>query len=89
MLHVTRYRSPQFRALAHAFEFLVVFVMLFCCFFTLNIFEHSRDRKHSDRGVYIIYGLLGLTLLLVPFTLKKVYGRWRKANADAAVMDIV
>jgi hypothetical protein len=39
-------------------------------------------REHPNgEGQWLIYILFGITMLLVPITLAKVFERWKKANA--------
>lgn len=42
----------------------------------------------GDAATYIVYVLFGFTICMVPFTMKKVFERWRHANSDVEV-DIV
>ena len=81
----------QCRAITHAFEFIVVLIMIGCTFFTLRTYLRSEEhKKHgNDNAFYIISGLFVLTLVMVPLTLRKVKERWVKANADAEVLNMV
>jgi hypothetical protein len=45
-------------------------------------------RSGDDLAAYFICILFGVTLCMVPFTLRKVFERWRQANSDVDV-DIV
>jgi hypothetical protein len=80
-------RCLSCRSVGHAFEFIVVLLMLCCGVYTLSVFLRSKEARtrhgdgSSNGAVLLIYGLFGLTVLLVPFTLVKVYSRWKKANA--------
>jgi hypothetical protein len=84
-------RCLSCRSVAHAFEFVIVLLMIGCAGFTLVVFRrtHAREereaerlhRAHSDSGVYAIYALFAITLMLVPLTLWKVCTRWQKANS--------
>lgn len=52
---------------------------------------HGRRAAHHESAAarYLIYALFGVTLVLVPLTLRKVYQRWHKANSEAVILDIV
>jgi hypothetical protein len=85
------------RSVGHLFEMIIIVCMIGCGLFTLWIFHHSPEYLSRHRGLahektdvatYLIYFLFALTMCLVPFTLKKVFERWRTANSDIEV-DIV
>jgi len=86
----------QVRSCSHAFEFVVVIVMLICCTFTFRIAFSSAAVGKGHPGVvdsgfaaYIIYGLLLLICVMVPLTLRRVAQRWKRANADVSVDHVV
>lgn len=88
-------RCLSFRSLGHAFEFVIVILMIFCCISVIYMF-HSRDlipQTHSSHesqtARYMIYTLFGITIILVPLTLMKVYQRWKLANSEAEIVDMV
>jgi len=89
-----RSRCCSMRALSHAFEFVVVIIMIFCCFTTVHFAMRINGGSKAAQSEpsfarYLIYFLGALTIALIPLTLWRVYGRWRKANADVEILDIV
>ena len=91
-------RATSCRSVSHAFEFVVVLLMVVCGLFTIVSFrrheaeaagEHARRSPEPAAVSYLIYGLFAATMLLVPFTLRKVAQRWVKANAEPTVVEIV
>jgi hypothetical protein len=49
----------------------------------------SHTTTEEKVGLYLIYFLMSFTILLIPFTLKKVIERWKKANSDIQVEEMV
>ena len=43
---------------------------------------------HSQLPTYLFYGMFGLIVLLIPLTLYKVAGRWKKANAAPEIVEV-
>lgn len=78
------------RSLAHMVELVVVVLMVLCGGFTLYLFNHSPEISHTSNGnLCFIYFLCFLTMAMVPLTFKKVFDRWKRANAVSEVVDIV
>jgi len=77
------------RSLSHIFEFLLVILMLVCGGITLTAVRRSpqaqREQEADKRAMMVIYFLFALTLCLFPLTLRKVYQRWKKANAEPEI----
>lgn len=91
------------RSVAHLCEMIIILLMIGCGIFTIVIFWQSKEYQdrhrtssgghsprsgESDWATYLIYVLFGMTMCLVPVTLKKVFERWRNVNSDVEV-DIV
>ena len=90
------HRVMTCRSVGHLFEMLIIVAMIGCGLFTLHLFhqspeylsKHRRGHEKTDFASYLIYFLFAVTMCLVPFTLKKVFERWRNVNSDVEV-DIV
>jgi len=87
-------RCCSMRALSHAFEFVAVVAMIFCCSLTVHFATRVNATSKGLQNEppfarYLIYVLAGIIVALIPLTLWRVYGRWRKANADVEILDIV
>jgi len=88
------------RSVSHFLELIIVAVMLLCGCVTLWIFHRQTSSPHfqhphtgpsnhaTDWPTLFIYSLFFLTLIMVPFTMRKVFERWKRANSDVEI-DIV
>mmetsp|Transcript_20473 Transcript_20473/g.40531 ORF Transcript_20473/g.40531 Transcript_20473/m.40531 type:complete len:132 (-) Transcript_20473:45-440(-) len=84
------------RALGHCFEFCMVLVVILCWAGTLFAFNYNSEKglmgdfeKEEPATRIFMYVLVGMTLIMLPLTLKTIFTRWFKANAVSEVVDVV
>ncbi len=83
------------RSICHAIEFLLILFMLAIAVYSiLNFRAQSLSNPASSTPSqsspdWIIYVLFGSVCLLIPITLKTVFGRWKMANSESKILEIV
>eukprot|EP00455_Lapot_gusevi_P003022 TRINITY_DN11249_c0_g1_i1.p1 TRINITY_DN11249_c0_g1~~TRINITY_DN11249_c0_g1_i1.p1 ORF type:complete len:157 (-),score=6.76 TRINITY_DN11249_c0_g1_i1:53-523(-) len=83
-------RFLSLRALSHCFEFFSVLFGVVCTILSLYMLSLNGELQRSPTSSrYLIYFMVLLTNVLVIFTLKKVYDRWKKANAQPEIVEVV
>eukprot|EP00808_Paulinella_micropora_P021559 g79570.t1 len=84
-------RCLRCRSLAHVFDMCIVLFMLGCGGFSMLMFRNrpvptdTRGKSQDSVGEVMVYVLFAITMCLMPLTMRKVFERWRQANADAEV----
>jgi len=67
--------------------------MIFCGGFTMyfvtKLPSNKQLKDEPPAAKYLLYFLFAVTMGLIPLTLHRVYGRWKKANADVEILDAV